>query len=99
LRALHLPAWSATPTTIVVVPVYEFLCPECGTRFEELATVGTDRMTCPNCGSRDSKRVLSQFAEPAHLVKSPGQARKMEARRRDRREERSRARARGGEGG
>jgi putative FmdB family regulatory protein len=80
------------------VPIYEFLCPDCGTRFEELATVGTDRMTCPNCGSGDANRVLSQFAEPAHVVKSPGQARKMEARRRDRREERSRARARGGEG-
>ena len=43
------------------MPIYEFECGECGNRFEELASVGTERSTCPGCGSEGAERRLSVF--------------------------------------
>jgi putative FmdB family regulatory protein len=45
------------------VPIYEFLCMECETRFEELVRNGDrDGLTCSNCGSERLTRLLSVFA-------------------------------------
>jgi putative FmdB family regulatory protein len=63
------------------MPMYEFVCSECGYRFERLAGAGTERETCPQCGSAGAKRVPSSIAPPARLVVSPGRARKMEDKR------------------
>jgi putative FmdB family regulatory protein len=63
------------------MPMYEFVCPQCGQRFERLAGAGTRREECPHCGAADAERVLSPVAPPARLAKSPGTARKMEDKR------------------
>jgi len=62
------------------MPIYEFDCDECGTRFEELLDVGTRSVVCRNCGSGRTHRRYSAQAAAFQLVKSPGEARKQEAR-------------------
>jgi putative FmdB family regulatory protein len=63
------------------MPMYEFVCAECGRRFERLVDAGTEREACPECGSATAERVFSAIAQPAKLAVSPGTARKMEDKR------------------
>ena len=63
------------------MPIYEFLCPACGDRFEELTSAGTEGAECPRCGSAQARRVLSAPAPPKSLSMSPGQARHAEDKR------------------
>jgi putative FmdB family regulatory protein len=63
------------------MPIYEFVCRDCGERFERLVKAGTERETCAECGSANAERVFSAFAAPAKLVVSSGTARKMEDKR------------------
>jgi putative FmdB family regulatory protein len=47
------------------MPIYEYVCQACGTRFEKLIrqaaqTSGTP--PCPGCGISDTHRVISTFA-------------------------------------
>jgi putative FmdB family regulatory protein len=44
------------------VPIYEFECEECGTRFEELVKTG-EAAPCPRCRSSSVKRRFSQISE------------------------------------
>jgi putative FmdB family regulatory protein len=46
------------------MPVYEYYCSTCRTRFEELVRVAGkgERATCPSCERADVPRVLSTFA-------------------------------------
>jgi putative FmdB family regulatory protein len=46
------------------MPVYEYYCSTCRTRFEELVrgAEGGDRGTCPECARADVPRVFSTFA-------------------------------------
>jgi len=60
------------------MPLYEFVCDECGERFEALVDMGTESVECRNCGKGTAKRVLSAHAAPMHLVKTPRQMRKQE---------------------
>jgi putative FmdB family regulatory protein len=62
------------------VPIYAFECEQCGARFEELVAAGTDAVTCPECGSERTRRRYSAQAAGFRLVKSPGEARRQEAR-------------------
>jgi putative FmdB family regulatory protein len=84
------------------MPVYEFQCEQCGTRFEELLSRVTDEVSCPECGSRDARRILSAVSPPSRLHRGP-RVRDSESRRREReaaRGERLReARKRRGAGG
>jgi putative FmdB family regulatory protein len=45
------------------MPLYEYYCPQCETRFELLRSMGRsdDPATCPN-GHRGAERVLSVFS-------------------------------------
>jgi putative FmdB family regulatory protein len=63
------------------MPIYEFVCAHCGERFERLASAGTERERCPECGEEGAERVLSAFAPAPKLVKSPGDARRLEDKR------------------
>ena len=45
------------------MPVYEFECSKCGTRFEELVKAG-QAAPCPQCGSSEVERRYSQIGEP-----------------------------------
>jgi putative FmdB family regulatory protein len=64
------------------VPIYEFSCDACGTRFERLADAGTSAAECSECGA-EASRVLSAPSAPMRLVKSPGERRKQERRNAD----------------
>lgn len=45
------------------MPLYEYKCPSCGTRFEELVSVNaSERVVCPHCGEPKPVRQLSTFA-------------------------------------
>jgi putative FmdB family regulatory protein len=63
------------------MPLYEFQCAGCGSRFEELVPAGTEGAVCPRCGSREVTRVLSAPGPPRTLTMSPGQARRAEDKR------------------
>ena len=45
------------------MPIYEFLCQNCESEFEELlpASRMDDPMTCPECGDKKTQRLLSAF--------------------------------------
>jgi putative FmdB family regulatory protein len=59
--------------------MYEFRCGACGERFEALVRVGTTTEDCRVCGEPGAERVLSAQAPPFGLVKTPGAARRQEA--------------------
>lgn len=44
-----------------MMPIYEFTCPECKSKFEELCKAGTEGIPCPKCGSLKTKRLFSPF--------------------------------------
>ena len=46
------------------MPMYEYYCSSCRTRFEQLVRVAGEgeRAPCPECGRPDAPRVLSTFA-------------------------------------
>jgi putative FmdB family regulatory protein len=46
------------------MPIYEFLCEECGAGFEELVAAGTEAAACPECGSERSRRLISAVSPP-----------------------------------
>jgi putative FmdB family regulatory protein len=61
------------------MPIYEFVCGECASRFDELLAVGTDHTTCPACGADGAVRRFSAPAPPRALTMSSGQARRAES--------------------
>jgi len=61
------------------VPIYEFECGECGERFDELTSAGTETADCPSCGTAGARRRLSSFA--LSRQPTPAQQRRMEDRR------------------
>ena len=61
------------------MPMYEFECEACSGRFEDLVPPGTQTTECRLCGSGDTRRLLSTPGVPLKLVKTPGAARKQEA--------------------
>jgi putative FmdB family regulatory protein len=44
------------------VPIYEFECAKCGTRFEELVRAG-ESAPCPECGASEVERRFSPIGE------------------------------------
>lgn len=46
------------------MPIYEYLCEDCGSKFEKLVRNG-DKVTCPSCGEVHLKPQLSTFAAHA----------------------------------
>jgi putative FmdB family regulatory protein len=62
------------------VPIYEFECERCATRFEALVDAGAEAPACPDCGAKNARRLLSTPAPSPHLVKTPGENRKQERR-------------------
>jgi len=50
------------------MPVYEFLCGACGTRFQVLSSIAErdEKAVCPDCGSREVAAVLGAFAVGGH---------------------------------
>jgi putative FmdB family regulatory protein len=52
------------------MPIYEYSCEDCGTRFEKLVR-GTTEVLCPSCGESHLRQELSTFSARAS---SPSQA-------------------------
>jgi len=44
------------------MPIYEYLCEDCGTHFEKLLRRTTDEVNCPECGESHLAQQLSRFA-------------------------------------
>jgi putative FmdB family regulatory protein len=44
------------------MPIYEYRCPSCDERFEELVRSSDPPVACPSCGTADVERLLSVFA-------------------------------------
>jgi putative FmdB family regulatory protein len=44
------------------MPIYEYRCPACEERFEELARNPDVTVACPSCGAAETERLLSVFA-------------------------------------
>jgi putative FmdB family regulatory protein len=49
------------------MPIYEFVCMECESHYEELVPMGED-VDCPDCGSANVRKQFSVFA--AHGVET-----------------------------
>ncbi|MGQ9470409.1 MAG: FmdB family zinc ribbon protein [Candidatus Aminicenantales bacterium] len=44
------------------MPIYEFICRQCGQRFECLTRIGNEKeVTCPSCGSAELTKLFSSF--------------------------------------
>jgi putative FmdB family regulatory protein len=56
------------------MPIYEYACPGCGERFEQLVRRFGDAVACPSCASADVEKQLSVFAV-ASAAPSPALAR------------------------
>jgi putative FmdB family regulatory protein len=55
------------------MPIYEYRCEDCGTKFEKLIRRDSDveSLVCPKCGERRLAQELSTFAAHAAAAKSP----------------------------
>jgi putative FmdB family regulatory protein len=60
------------------MPIYEFHCEACGTRFEGLVEAGTESARCRSCGSERTRRMYSPQGRPFGLLKTGGETRKQE---------------------
>jgi putative FmdB family regulatory protein len=53
--------------SLLTVPIYEYVCMECESHFEELVRNG-EQVACPDCSAANVKRQFSVFA--AHGTKT-----------------------------
>lgn len=44
------------------MPIYEYVCNKCSEEFEELVFSSSEKINCPQCGSKHVKRALSVFS-------------------------------------
>lgn len=44
------------------MPIYEYHCDGCGKDFEVLVFNSSEKIQCPDCGSKKVKRLLSGFS-------------------------------------
>ncbi len=44
------------------MPVFEYKCNDCGTKFEELVIRSDEQVNCPSCNSANATKQLSTFA-------------------------------------
>jgi putative FmdB family regulatory protein len=53
------------------MPIYEYKCDDCGTRFEKLVRRTSDApgLECPSCGQKHLTQELSTFAARASAAK------------------------------
>jgi len=55
------------------MPIYEYSCQDCGTRFEKLVRRSTEvaELECPSCGEKHLRQELSTFAARANGASKP----------------------------
>ena len=49
------------------MPIYEFRCKKCKTRFEKIRPAGDDgrKLACPECGTKSPEKLFSSFGAPS----------------------------------
>jgi putative FmdB family regulatory protein len=52
------------------VPIYEYLCDDCGEHYERIVMSKSAKITCPKCESGKKTVQLSVFAAPANGSKA-----------------------------
>jgi putative FmdB family regulatory protein len=52
------------------MPIYEYVCNDCGERYERIVMSKSQAITCPKCASAKHTLELSVFARPANGNKS-----------------------------
>lgn len=83
---------SAAPPYYRWMPLYDFRCIDCDHRFEAQVPYG-ESPTCPACGHAEAERVLSAFAGPFTVGKRGYAARKSNAERTVREQQRAERKA------
>ncbi len=53
------------------MPIYEYVCDDCGERYERIVMSQRQKITCPKCESAKHTIQLSVFAAPSNGSKSP----------------------------
>jgi len=48
------------------MPIYEYVCDDCGEHYERIVMNGKTKVTCPKCSSAKNTIQLSVFAAPAN---------------------------------
>jgi putative FmdB family regulatory protein len=74
---------------MTAMPIYEFECAKCGSRFEELMESGAEAPACPECSATGARRRLSPVSPPERITPRGAKARDSESRRREREAARS----------
>ena len=54
------------------MPIYEYICEDCGANYERIVMNQKQSITCPKCESSKKTIQLSVFAAPANGTKSSG---------------------------
>ncbi|EGB14881.1 regulatory protein, FmdB family [Pseudodesulfovibrio mercurii] len=44
------------------MPIYEYVCKQCGREFEELVFNAEEPVVCPKCGSTETEKLMSACA-------------------------------------
>ena len=52
------------------MPIYEYVCDDCGERYERIVMSQTQKISCPKCVSAKRTLQLSVFAAPSNGSKS-----------------------------
>ncbi len=47
------------------MPLFEYVCIDCGEKFEELVMSSSASVNCPKCGSKNTTKQFSTFASNA----------------------------------
>lgn len=47
------------------MPIYEYLCDDCGARYEQIVLAKNTKVACPKCASKRHTLQLSVFSPPA----------------------------------
>jgi len=48
------------------MPIYEYVCNDCGERYEQIVMSKSQTIACPKCASKKHTLQLSVFAAPAN---------------------------------
>ncbi len=54
------------------MPIYEYVCDDCGEHYERIVFSQKTEVTCPKCESGNHTMQLSVFAAPANGAKASG---------------------------
>jgi putative FmdB family regulatory protein len=52
------------------MPIYEYVCDDCGERYERIVMSQSQEIACPKCSSENRTIQLSVFATPSNGNKS-----------------------------